>query len=297
LTKTAFWAIVLARLFVENPHKLEEVMANGRDRNGVRSAGQPKLLTPTALVIDAHGTLVVPKDGIPQSYLAKQQAEAVLGPISISHQKLAARIDALRLKLEERLPVEERSGRAYWGLVNRDILSRWGCTAEKAVEISRRLTTNVDLYDMPDDRRGFFVWLLEHALSKADCKAYILSNSDFPSVSALLQKIGMSQYFPEERICTPEMFGGYGKPANFRNFAEKWKIDPERALMVGNSGFHDVPAAAAGMHVLWFRSTDAAVSRRWLAQRYGRETLRRIHTVKGADQARKLVETYFDCSY
>lgn len=272
-------------------------MANGRDRNGVRLAGQPTPLCPTTLLIDAHGTLVVPKGGIPQSCLVKQEAEAVLGPIGISHQKLAARIDHLRLRLEEKLPIEERSGRAYWGLVNRDVLNRWGCSAEKAVEISRRLTTNPDLYEMPDERRNFFVWLLEQAFARTQCNAYILSNSDQKSALALLQKIGMSRYFPEERVCTPEMFGGYGKPSNFRNFAEKWKIDPTTALVVGNSGFHDVPAAAMGMHVLWLRSDDAAVSRKWLGRRYGKEALTRIHTARSADHAKRLVEAHFSCSH
>jgi hypothetical protein len=185
-----------------------------RPQNGVRDPGPPRKKK-KAVLTDVHLTMVLPVGGKPQALLVKEQAEAVLGKLTESYQSLDRRTRLLRLKLERRLPPEARSGPAYWGLVNSHI---YGCQAEAAVEISRRLTTNPALYEMPDDRRKFFSWLFEEMFPANRSTRMIVSNSDRASIIALLERIEMMKYFlqrtsslrkrsvdTENRICSASM--------------------------------------------------------------------------------------------
>lgn len=269
-------------------------MGNGRTKIGVRS-GRPMDRQPlNGLVTDLHGTMVVPVGGKPQSVLVKEVAEEVLGKdISVSHTKLMLRTDALRLELEKTIPAGYRFGPAYWGLVNSQIYGWWGCNAEKGVAMSKRLVGNPDFYEMPDDRRQFFSWLFGQGFSAGRVKPVVFSNSDRNSAVALLEKIGMMRYFSEERILTPESFEGVGKPAAFASALSAVGLNAERTLVIGNSGFYDVPAARIGMSVLWLRAPDETFSRADIRQRVGSEALSRIYTARTIAKARQLVEERF----
>lgn len=266
-------------------------MENGRNGNGVRNSGPPRKRK-TVVETDVHGTLVLPVGGKPQALLVKEQAEAVLGKIKESYQSLDRRTRVLRLKLERHLPPEARSGPAYWGFVNSHI---YGCQPEAAVEISRRLTTNPALYEMPEDRRKFFTWLFEEMFPADKTTHMIISNSDRASIIALLESIRMMKYFLPENIFTPEAFGGHGKPylQCFGGPLKAKGIDPKAALMIGNSLFHDLSASLLGIDTLWLKDNDEVATRRMVKQNLGPEAMQFIHIVRRIERAKALVNERF----
>ena len=265
-------------------------MDPARPRNGVRDPGPPT--KKQLVIVDMHNTLVKPVGGKSQALLVYEQAESVLGKLPMSYRTLACRTRALRLRLEEQLPENGRSGVAYWGLVNSQIL---GCDAGKAIEISRRLTTNPDLYEMPDDRRLFFTWLFEEKFPSDVAMLAIASNSDRRSVCALLEKIGMKKYFATDRIFTPETMNGAGKPSSmyFENVLRAMGVEPKLAVDFGNSPFHDVPAARVGMDVVWLRDNEEVISRAAIRKHLGAESMKLVHTVRRIEDARRIVDAKF----
>ncbi len=241
-------------------------MGHGRIKKGVPCPGTP--IVKKGIAVDLHGTLVVPAAGKPQAQLVKEVAVSVLGKINESHESLSRRTRALRLSLEDKLQIGERSGLTYWSMVNMQI---FGCGAEAAIEISRRLTTDASLYEMPADRRAFFTRLFEEKFPADRVTLMIASNSDAASVDALLRKIGMKKYFPDGSIFTPEMSGGSGKPSlqYSRGVLAMMNVSAPEALMIGNSGLHDLAFARLGVDVAWLRDPNEAIPGKMIKRLFG----------------------------
>jgi|GEM_PF-3521305 len=247
----------------------------------------------TAVSTDLHGTLVEPAHGIPHSVLVKHVAQIIKGgPIKETHLSIARRTKTLRLQLERVLPLEKRSGPDYWKLVNRAI---FGFNPDQAVELSHRLTTDIELYDISPPRRAFFDWLFGVKFPTSRTTHAIVSNSDRATVMALLAKTGMSKYFEEDCIFTPESFNGKGKqsPGCFRKVFETLHVQPENAIYFGNSLFYDLWAALEGADVVWFRSPDESLAVKRISRKMGLLTSRLITPVDQIEDARRIVDERF----
>jgi len=262
-----------------------------RQYEGVRMHRTPS--EKNANSIDLHGTLVEPAHGLPHSVLVKHVAQIVKGgPINETHWSIARRTKTLRLQLERVLPLEKRSGPDYWKQVNGAI---FGFSTDQAVELSRRLTTDIDLYDMSPHRRVFFDWLFGVKFPASQTKLAIVSNSDRATVTALLAKTGMSRYFGNEYIFTPESFNGKGKqsPGYFRKVLETMRVRPDQTVHFGNSLFYDLWAALEGIDVVWFRSPDESLSVKRISRRMGLWTSRLITPVDRIEDAQRIVDERF----
>lgn len=108
----------------------------------------------------------------------------------------------------------------------------------------------------------------------------ILSNGFRADQSECLEKLGLTAYFPADRIFTPQRTGAR-KPAAkaFLSVSESLGVPPSGAVMVGDSWRNDIVGATqAGMDAVWILpSADKKISLR-------KAGIRRIVTVRSLGQ-------------
>jgi len=264
-----------------------------KPRGDFRVPGSPKV-TKVGILVDMHRTLVVPTEGRTQVQLVQEQAREVLGIKSNeSYRSLARRMRAMRARVNKLIPPESRHGAAYWGFFNTHF---YGCSMEKAVELSRRLTTGTDLYEMPDDRRRFFTWLFEEKFPADRATLIIASNSDHESVDRLLKKIGMKKYFPDGSVFTPELCDHVGKPSlqYWRRALAMMNVSAPEALMFGNSGDHDTAIAHLGVDVAWLRDNEEIALARLVRKQLGRQ-VSHVLPIDNLAEAQAAIDATFIC--
>lgn len=112
-------------------------------------------------------------------------------------------------------------------------------------------------------------------------KLAIISNSPRSEVIYLLNRFGLTGYFPEERIFTAQ-HTSEKKPHNllFKTATRTLNLSPRQMVMVGNSWKHDVCGAIkAGLDAVWVQS--AGTTKKVSQQKLGK---RNVYCIQQMDQ-------------
>lgn len=209
-----------------------------------------------AVLVDVHGTLVTPRHMGKTDHLA-QVIVQVTGH-RVDGKKARRATNAIRRELNASRPEEYLNSDPYWVEANRETMRRAfriEITDEQAVEIHRRLVWGD--FKMHPKRRTFVQWLLKTKFGRTP-HVVVASNSQEASVRRTLEAEHVAGLFRE--VFTSERLR-VSKPAPsfWTKVLKSVGVQPQEALMVGNSLLNDAVAARNGIHtVLILDRFDAA---------------------------------------
>ncbi len=271
-------------------------MTNGNDESRVRLEG-PVHIPIKGLFFDANRGLIVPAKGLTHAQLVQMVVSEELG-VSLTEDAAVCNssINTARIELTKLLTPEQLADPVFWSAFNVIFYATKGCSAEQAKRITERITEDVSLYEMPDDRRAFFEWLITQyfrfSIDDERCQVVVASNGKTAVVDALLKRSGIRglvhHIMASETVGVPK-----DDPRFYSRILETLKLDAREVLMIGNSAFKDLKAAMLGIWCIWLREKDETIPEDKMARLYDQETLQRIFTAETLEELRQVIERHF----